>query len=131
MKKKSVAFFGILLLLFGVAGFADAAVIDFTGGTAYLSDGTTRITNNLFVYDSVDYYIEDGFKYDFIGGNGIVGNYYSTGTGSETVQNDVIHAHWWGGLTSMVITKVGGGTFNDKDCNRSEACFIPVTIMLN
>jgi hypothetical protein len=111
MKKKFLICMMGFLLLLGVAGYANAVVVDFTGGTAYLSDGSTATTNNLNLYrDQVDYYIEEGVKYDFIGGYGTIGDYYSIGSGGF-VGNDVIHAHWFS-LSSMVITKEDGTSFD-------------------
>ncbi len=94
---------------------AQAAVITFTGGTVTRLDSTTQTTNNSVVWDNVDYYVENGFKLDFLPNAGSagfatnIGNYYGAG-------NDVIHAHWatgnFGGVTSIEITKIGGGTFD-------------------
>jgi hypothetical protein len=95
------------------AGAANAVVIDFTGGTVYLTDGSTGTTNNADVFNGVDYYEEDGFRFDFIGpGNdpfeSIAGDYYGGG-------NDVVHGHWntgnFGELTEIRITKIDGTTF--------------------
>jgi hypothetical protein len=91
-----------------------AVVIDFTGGTVTLLDGTTATTNNADSFDNVDYYEENGFRLDFQpnGSNPFsshVGDYYDAG-------NDVIHAHWetggLGEITTIEITKIGGGTFD-------------------
>ena len=103
----------IFLLLFIVlVGSANAAVIDFTGGTAYSSDGTALgITNNNNLWtDQVDYYVEDGILYDFIDGTGTIGDYYSIGTGGF-VGNDVIHSHWMS-VSEMRITKIDGTAFD-------------------
>jgi hypothetical protein len=105
----------ILLMVVGLTGLADAVVVDFTGGTVYLNGGGTATTNNSGYWNNVDYYVEDGFKYDFIEKpnnteGSIVGDYYSIGDGG-VVGNDVIHAHW-AGVSAMTITKVGGGTFD-------------------
>jgi hypothetical protein len=93
----------------------NAAVIDFTGGTVTRLDATTQTTSNTSNWDNVDNYQENGFMLDFkpdTGSAGFstnVGNYYGVG-------NDVIHAHWatgsFGGVTSIEITKIGGGTFD-------------------
>jgi hypothetical protein len=93
--KKTFLGSAILLMVIGLTGFADAVVVDFTGGTVYLGDGGgTATTNNLGLWNNrVDYYEENGFKYDFIGGLGTVGDYYSLDAG-RVVGNDVIHAHW-------------------------------------
>jgi hypothetical protein len=54
----------------------------------------------------VDFYTENGFVFDYIGGTGgSIGAYYGQ-------NNDVIHAHWGvGEMTSIEIRKDGGGTF--------------------
>jgi hypothetical protein len=85
---------------------APAAVVTFTGGTATLASGGTVVTDTLQNLNSVDFYTENGFVFDYIGGaGGSIGNYYSAG-------NDVIHAHWGvGEMTSIEIRKDGGGTF--------------------
>jgi hypothetical protein len=94
---------------------ATAVVIDFTGGTVTRLDSSTETTSNSVNWDNVDYYEEGGFRLDFLPNSGSagfatnVGNYYGAG-------NDVIHAHWatgdFGGVTSIEITKIGGGTFD-------------------
>lgn len=102
---------GLLLAFCLSSTHVGAVVIDFTGGTAFLSDGTSATTNNLNLFvDEVDYYIEDGFKFDFIGGFGTIGDYYSIGAGGF-VGNDVVHAHW-SNLTSMTITQLNGDPFD-------------------
>ncbi len=102
-----------------LAGTAQAAIVDFTGGTATLSDGTTVVTDNSAVYGppgwgdpgtlGVDYYDENGFRLDFVGDHGIIGDYYHVG-------NAVIHAHWatgsYGALTSILVTKIDGTPFD-------------------
>jgi len=109
-------------MLIGSATVAPAAVISFTGGMATYADyeswsqtsqtmetfpGGTSATDSTKVFRNVDYYNEDGFIFDYIGGTGgSIGNYYSTG-------NDVIHAHWAvGEMTSIEIRKESGGTFD-------------------
>jgi hypothetical protein len=89
----------------GFAGFANAAIIDFAGGTAYLNGGGTCITTDTANCGSVDYYEEDGFIFDFIGSNEFVGDYYRA-------TNSVVHAHWQNGLQAMEIRKSGGGIFD-------------------
>ncbi len=94
---------------------AGATQIDFTGGTVHRLDSTTATTNNVAVFDNVDFYEENGFRLDFLPDSGSagfateVGNYYSAG-------NDVIHTHWatgnFGGVTEVLITKIGGGAFD-------------------
>ncbi|MBW8014604.1 MAG: hypothetical protein FVQ82_00295 [Planctomycetes bacterium] len=103
----------IAMLVMGMATASFGVVIDFTGGTATLVAGGTVVTNNnstaATAWGATDYYIEGGFKLDFIGQGGIIGDYYGGA-------NDVIHGHWAGGgfgnLTSIDVTKVGGGTFD-------------------
>ena len=105
----------ITVLLFAtLAAPSQAAVIQFTGGTVVRLDTSIETTNNAAAWDNVDYYEEDGFRLDFLpnsatGFSTHVGNYYGAG-------NDVIHSHWstgnFGTVTSVVITKVGGGTFD-------------------
>jgi len=107
MKKRCLRGLVVGIFLFGVAGLASAATINFTGGTAYLLNGSTYIPNNSGCAWDVDYYVEDGFKVDFIGATGEIGDYYG-------VQNDVAHGHWWD-LTSIQVTQVGGGIFSLKD----------------
>lgn len=103
------------LSLLALASTAPAVVIDFTGGTVTRLDATTQTTNNTALWDNVDYYEENGFRLDFIPNSGSagfateVGDYYG-------VRNDVIHNHWatgsFGGVTEVMITKIGGGTFD-------------------
>ncbi|MEH3139831.1 MAG: Ig-like domain-containing protein [Mycobacterium kyogaense] len=83
------------------------ATVTFTGGTAYFSNGTTGTTSNRGLLQNVDYYVENGYVFDYIGGSGgDIGNYYGTG-------NDVIHGHWNNGdMTSIEIRKDGGGVFD-------------------
>jgi hypothetical protein len=113
MKKLS----SVLTLSVFMTALAPAAVVSFTGGTAYnfsTYDPVTflptpvasAVTDGTQLFGAVDYYIENGFKFDYIGGSGgTIGNYYG---GS----NDVIHAHWGQAeMTSIEISKDGGGTF--------------------
>lgn len=85
--------------ILAMASAAQAAVIDFTGGTA-----TSSPPGN--------YYEENGFRVTSVGGTSFFGAYYG-GT------NNVIHSHWasppgggLGGVTAIEITKIGGGTFD-------------------
>jgi hypothetical protein len=97
------------------AAQSNAVVVDFTGGTVTRLAGPPTVTSNTLDYDNVDYYEEGGFRLDFLpnGGSGgfatHVGNYYGVG-------NDVIHSHWaagsFGGVMTVDITKIGGGTFD-------------------
>jgi hypothetical protein len=115
MKKIILALLIISIFLLGGISLSKAAVIDFTGGTVYLLNGTTQTTNNSDNWEGVDYYEENGFKLDFIPNTGSegfatqVGDYYGA-------NDDVIHAHWsagvYGGITAIEITKIGGGTFD-------------------
>ncbi len=115
MKRKILFGLAVVTFVLGATGASFGAYIDFTGGTAYLWDGSTVVTNGTFNVWGVDYYVENGFKLDFIETQqtntftSIVGNYYG---GS----NDVIHGHWltghYGDLTEIRVTKVGGGAFD-------------------
>jgi len=113
MKKLIFVCFAIFLL-FGVAGLSSAAVIDFAGGTVTLSDTSTDVTTNSSLYMNADYYVEDGFKLDFVGDYGIIGNYY--GPDNNGNHNAVIHGHWstgdYGTLTSIVVTKEDATAFD-------------------
>ena len=107
--KRTLVVLAAVATVLASAGASFGAVIDFTGGTAYLSGGGTAVPNNSGVWSNVDYYEEGGFKLDFIGGYGIIGDYYSA-------SNDVIHGHWgtgnYGTLTSIVVTKLDGTPFD-------------------
>lgn len=97
----------------GVAGVASAVVVDFTGGTAYFDGGGSAVTNNTVSYtDQVRYYDQDGFRFTFYGSAGTVGNYYAIGQNSGALRNDVVHAHWTEGTTSMTITAIDGAAFD-------------------
>jgi hypothetical protein len=102
MKKLST----VLTLSIFMTALAPAAVVTFTGGTATLASGGTVVTDTLQNLNSVDFYTENGFVFDYIGGTGgSIGAYYGQ-------NNDVIHAHWGvGEMTSIEIRKDGGGTF--------------------
>ena len=105
----------VATVAFGTASTALGAYIDFTGGTATLWNGTTFVPNGGTYAQGVDYYVENGFKLDFIEANqsrvftSIIGNYYGTG-------NDVIHGHWstgaYGDLTEIRVTKLDGTAFD-------------------
>ncbi len=107
--KERLAGLAAVMFVFCLFGIANATQIDFTGGTAYLVDGTTLTTNNSDTAWGTDYYVEDGFVIDFIGDGGIIGDYYSG-------NNDVIHGHWdtgdYGSLTAIQIFKEDGSTFD-------------------
>lgn len=104
---KKIIFLLAAFLLFALS--SHAAVIDFTGGTAYLNGGSQGITNGVNYYSNVDYYVESGFKLDFIGADGYVAPYYGG-------DNDVIHGHWgtgdYGQLLEIRITQVNGDPFD-------------------
>jgi hypothetical protein len=115
MIKKILMGLAVVTFILGTTGASLGAYIDFTGGTATLWDASTVVTNGTFYVQSVDYYVENGFKLDFLetqqtnAFTSIIGNYYG---GS----NDVIHGHWstgnFGDLTEIRVTKVGGGAFD-------------------
>lgn len=94
MSKLMSRMFAGLLLAFGVAASAHAAVITFTGGTVS-PDGTI--------------YEEAGFRVKAIGGSVSFGDYYGNG-------NDVVHGHWLDGccgvLTKLEVTKIDGSAFD-------------------
>lgn len=103
-----------LLSLLGMGGPAYATVIDFTGGTATLFNGSTVVTDTIGLWtDQVVSYEEDGFVFTFVGGYGTIGNYYAIGQRPDgtTLNNDVVHAHW-ASLASMTITAVDGSSFD-------------------
>jgi len=101
-------FSSILVLSICLAATAPAAVVTFTGGTVYQNGGSTGTTDTIKLFAGVDYYVESGFKFQYLGGTGgAVGAYY------WGEANDVIHGHWgWGDMNTIEITKVGGGTFD-------------------
>lgn len=115
MNKIFKTFCGLTLL--GFAGTASAVVIDFTGGTATKTDGTTAVTTaGQEVISPTDFYVENGFKLDFINSNGggeYIGDYYGQDASGEW--NDVIHGHWapgHGDLTAIEITAVDNSIFD-------------------
>jgi PEP-CTERM motif len=109
--KKQLIGLGVVTLMFG-GGVSNALVLDFAGGTAYLSDGTSVATTNNSSYGGVDYYIEDGFKVDFIGGTGNIGNYYAISLGNPgNIEEAVLHAHW-SSLTEIHFSYVSGQVFD-------------------
>ena len=95
---------------------ASANQIDFTGGTAVMSNGNSLTTSSSQLYNDVDYYVENGFKLDFIGDSGSVGTYYSTISPTNQTVNDVIHGHWenggYGRLSKILVTKTDGDSFD-------------------
>jgi len=125
MKKLFLCCLALLLIMLGIVGPGSAVVITFDGGTATFSDGTTVVTDNNNTYGppgwgqdlgtlGVDFYEEDGFRLDFVGDYGIIGNYY--GPDNAGNNNAVIHAHWdtgdYGSLTSIAVTKTDGTAFD-------------------
>jgi len=109
MKRRMAAGLATGILMLGTAFSANATIIDFTGGTAFFVGGGTAVTDNINTWFDVDYYEEGGFRLDFIGGGGYVGNYYGG-------NNDVIHGHWgtgdYGTLTEIRVTKIDGTNFD-------------------
>ncbi|MGI5308232.1 PEP-CTERM sorting domain-containing protein [Rheinheimera sp. WS51] len=87
------------------SAFSNAAIIDFSGGTAYLGNGGTCAVSDSASCNNVDYYEEDGFIFDFIGSHEFIGDYYGA-------SNAVVHAHWSNALSAMEIKKIGGGFFD-------------------
>jgi hypothetical protein len=110
-----------LLVPLGFASLSQAAVIDFTGGTVTQHGGATGVTNNSVGFNNVDFYEEDGFKFDFLGP---AGNTFSTHIGDYYgVGNDVIHGHWaaqagsgqggtFGDMTSIRVNKIDNTAFD-------------------
>lgn len=98
----------ITLLTISVNAKAD--LIDFTGGTAIRNDGTSYTTNNTaHDFEGIDYYTQNGYKFDFIEDsykdpfNTSVGNYFNNGT-------DVFHGHA-PGLREIKVSAVNGSNF--------------------
>ena len=97
---------GIALIMLAMPSLSEAIFIDFTGGTAYMTDGTSVVTDDFKRLTLVDFYIEDGVKFDFIGRNEVIGNYYGT-------DNSVIHGHFGSGmLEEILVTMVDGSAFD-------------------
>jgi len=115
MKNKFFAFLTAFLLVVGITSVANATVIDFAGGQATLNGGGVVATNNVTSHDNVDFYVEGGFKLDFIFSStpspfaSHIGDYYGQG-------NAVIHGHWdsgsFGELSEIKISKLDGATFD-------------------
>ena len=114
-KRKKLFHTVTLAALLGIAGSAQAVLIDFTGGTVTrFSQPSPVTTDTTAVYDDVDFYTEGGMKFDFIGppGNPFsynIGDYYGIG-------NDVIHGHWeagpFGDMTGIRAEKLDGTAFD-------------------
>lgn len=112
--KSKISFFIAVSFLFFSADFANALIIDFSGGTAYLSDGTSVTTTDTGLWNSrVNYYEEQGMRIDFIGGFGTIGDYYnnSPSGGIGGYGNSVIHAHPFYNI-DIVFTKIDGSAFD-------------------
>lgn len=116
--KKTTAAMALCLL----SGTANAALIDFTGGTVVQNNGDTYVTDGTTNYSNVSYYVEDGFKLEFLFNSAPtsfathVGDYYGTG-------NDVFHAHWadngsgnqlntYGEVYEIRVSRLDGATFD-------------------
>lgn len=113
MKKKY--FIGVLLALM-VAVFAtnaSAVVIDFAGGDATLTDGSTHYTDNSSYFSDVVSYVEDGVLVEFIGlaasWGSFIGNYY--GPDNTGANNAVIHTHWIN-LQAVKFSMLDGSPFD-------------------
>ncbi|MDP3296244.1 MAG: hypothetical protein Q8N09_01410 [Thermodesulfovibrionia bacterium] len=115
MKKKFLTGLLTTLFLLATVGMSNGVIVDFAGGTATLNDGTTVVTTNTGLWNSiVDYYVEDGIKVDFIGGYGTIGDYYSIGSGTgggPPYENSVIHAHLFTDI-SVFFSKVDSSSFD-------------------
>lgn len=109
MEKKTLVVLAVVTFILGMTGLSFAGVVDFTGGTATLSDSTTVTPNNNACWFNVDYYVEDGLKFDFIGDIGTIGTY-------EYANNDTLHGHWatgdFGSLTGILVTPLDGNPFS-------------------
>ncbi len=105
----------VVTLVLAVTPVSFGVIIDFAGGTATLNDGSTVVTTNSGLWDSiVDYYVEDGMRVDFVGGYGTIGDYYSTGGGTgggPAYLNSVIHAHPFTQI-SVLFAKEDGSSFD-------------------
>ena len=106
LKKMSVA---VLAAGFVVAAFAD--IIEFVGGTAYDQWGGSFTVLDGVRYDGIDYYIEDGMLIDFVGGSGIIGDYYGSYVGKPGSQSNVIHAHPFENI-DIVFSREDGSAFD-------------------
>jgi len=91
-----------------ISAFAD--IVTFTGGTVYMANDTTAVTDGTMLYGNVSYYEEDDFYLQYNSASPFgqyIGTYYSQG-------NDVIHGHWDGGLDSIEIARSDNGLFTLK-----------------
>lgn len=101
-----------------LASTANAVLIDFTGGTVFVSDGTTDVTG----VPGIDFfgakaYEEGGFRIEFITNGPLNAGDFSTIVGDyDNTGNDVIHLHWdsgpFGNVTEVRISKIDGTTFD-------------------
>ena len=67
---------GLFFISLVIQNAANAALIDFTGGTAYVTGSGSLVTTAGYDLTQADYYIENGFKLDFVGGSDSIGDYY-------------------------------------------------------
>ncbi|MFH7318983.1 PEP-CTERM sorting domain-containing protein [Desulfurivibrio sp. D14AmB] len=103
-----------LFPIIGVASLANSAIITFTGGTAYLNNGTSVVTTDTGLWNGiVDYYIEGDMRVDFLGGYGTIGDYYnnSPAGGTGGWNDSVIHAHDFSDIT-IKFSRVDGELFD-------------------
>jgi len=114
MIKKILMGITVMTFILGTSGESFGVVINFAGGTATLSDGTKVTTTDSGLWYDVDYYEEGGMFIDFVNGNGIIGDYYSTGAGTgggPAYLNSVIHAHPFSTI-DIVFSKADGSSFD-------------------
>lgn len=108
MMKKLLGLGGLVASL-ALGGLAHADVINFTGGTATDSGAGTHVTSNSASFSDIVKYEQMGYRVEFIGGTGYIGNYYAAG-------NDVIHGHWdtgdFGTLTRIKFSRIDGAAFD-------------------
>lgn len=94
----------------GTSSARGAITLDFTGGVVtYTGGGTFLPTNTTLSSGIVDYYIEDGYRFDFIGTPGAqtIGYYYGDGPA-----NSVLHGHYEPSVTELRVSRVDGTSFN-------------------
>lgn len=92
----------LLLPLLLTSSLVNAAIVTFTGGTAFLESGDTVITDSTSQNDGVQRYTEGSVTLEYNSPNEdwsfqTVGNYYQA-------DNDVIHGHWTA-LSSIKISR--------------------------
>ncbi len=122
MRRTLVALTGVAMVL-GTAGTSFGVVIDFAGGTATLNDTSTVTTTDTGLWYGVDYYVEGGILVDFIGADGIIGDYYSI-NGMGPYNNSIIHAHWGEGLTAIRFSKIDGSSFDLNYVDITSNCVV-------